>query len=127
MVTLVLPTKTEWIKALKSGNYRKGTKYLSNGGRFCCLGVLQDLVSRKSVVKRAYLSGSSQYLATDDIGLYSVSWARKLGLTIKVQEVLVDLNDGNEERDIKPRSFKQIAEYIKKNIPAWGKGVIAKL
>jgi len=37
----------EWVKALRSGEYKQGQSYLrSRDGKFCCLGVLCDLTNR---------------------------------------------------------------------------------
>jgi len=37
-------TKAEWIDALKSGKYKQGEGRLRRDDRFCCLGVLCDLM-----------------------------------------------------------------------------------
>lgn len=40
--------KKEWLEALRSGKYQQGNQELRTvEGRFCCLGVLCDLYSRK--------------------------------------------------------------------------------
>jgi len=37
----------EWVKALRSGEYKQGQSYLrSRDSKFCCLGVLCDLTNR---------------------------------------------------------------------------------
>lgn len=33
----------DWIKALRSGEYKQGKVYLNSDNKFCCLGVLSDL------------------------------------------------------------------------------------
>jgi hypothetical protein len=34
---------SEWVKALRSGDYEQGQEYLCRGGKFCCLGVLCEI------------------------------------------------------------------------------------
>ncbi len=36
--------KAQWIAALRSGEYRQGEGKLRDGGNYCCLGVLCDIV-----------------------------------------------------------------------------------
>ena len=36
--------KKKWLKALRSGKYKQGRDALRIGNKFCCLGVLCDLV-----------------------------------------------------------------------------------
>ena len=38
--------KTQWVAALRSGNYEQGRRYLRWGEGFCCLGVLCDLAAK---------------------------------------------------------------------------------
>ena len=37
--------KKLWVAALRSGKYEQGKEYLRWGNKFCCLGVLADLIS----------------------------------------------------------------------------------
>lgn len=36
--------KTRWLEALRSGEYKQGRAYLRKDDKFCCLGVLCDLI-----------------------------------------------------------------------------------
>ncbi len=36
--------KAQWLKALRSGEYRQGEFRLRDGGQYCCLGVLCDII-----------------------------------------------------------------------------------
>ena len=36
--------KERWLIALRSGNYQQGKGQLKDGDRYCCLGVLCDIV-----------------------------------------------------------------------------------
>ena len=38
--------KTQWIAALRSGDYKQGRSFLRKGNHYCCLGVLCDLHSK---------------------------------------------------------------------------------
>ena len=40
--------KEKWIKALESGEYKKGTHALKHGDKFCCLGVLTDIYIKET-------------------------------------------------------------------------------
>lgn len=37
-------TKEDWLAALRSGDYPKGTERLHRNGQWCCLGVLCDIL-----------------------------------------------------------------------------------
>lgn len=42
--------KARWIAALRSGEYRQGTRKLHQGDLFCCLGVLCDIAVKDGVI-----------------------------------------------------------------------------
>lgn len=48
--------KTEWLEALRSGEYKQGRGQLcrrtSEGDEFCCLGVLSEIAARHGIVDR---------------------------------------------------------------------------
>lgn len=44
--------KAEWIDALTSGEYPQGNHYLNKDGKFCCLGVLCELLVDKGLLTR---------------------------------------------------------------------------
>ena len=37
--------KKDWVKALRSGDYKQGKAFLHRDGKFCCLGVLCELAA----------------------------------------------------------------------------------
>lgn len=114
--------RRRWVKALRSGQYRKTTGNLvtSQNGKdsFCCLGVLCDLAVRAGVIAPpesndfGYLMyGGGSY----DLPVPVRVWA---GLTsssgtfdekIRRQYSLVNLND-----DVKGFTFKKIADVIER-------------
>lgn len=81
--------KTKWVEALRSGKYEQGTEQLYSEGKYCCLGVLCDIVDPRgrkwkratlppeTIVEKAGLDLPSPFVHYD---------ARK--------EPLVVLNDG---------------------------------
>jgi len=43
--------KTEWVAALRSGEYQQGSGYLRDlDGKYCCLGVLCDIAVKRGVI-----------------------------------------------------------------------------
>ena len=39
-----------WIEALESGKYEQGRIYLNDNGKFCCLGVLCDILVKNNML-----------------------------------------------------------------------------
>lgn len=93
--------KDKWLKALRSGRYKQGTGWLhdSPSNTYCCLGVLCAVAGFKSV-SYDYITG----LEPNDDSLYQILSERR-------QRILARQNDNG-------KTFKQIAAYIKKNVPA---------
>ncbi len=85
--------KKKWVKALRSGDYDQGKHFLRHGGRYCCLGVLCDVQSKKA------LSGLKS-LGTSQL---PPRWAA--GLTKEQMSELAKLNDTG-------KSFDKIADHI---------------
>lgn len=104
----------KWIKALRSGDYEQGRGVLkSTDDKYCCLGVLCDVVNPAGWVGKSY-RGST-------LGLTTVL-CEELGMPNDVQADLMDLNDGStpfNEAVKLPKSFKYIATYIEKNYKKW--------
>lgn len=40
--------KEQWLKALRSGEYKQGNGCLKSGDEFCCLGVLTDIYAKEN-------------------------------------------------------------------------------
>lgn len=87
--------KQDWLAALRSGEYEQGKAFLSNNGRFCCLGVAKEICSIEK--------------ASDGIELLNVGAAEALGLPYYVQCDLSGMNDSG-------RTFAEIADYIEGNL-----------
>jgi hypothetical protein len=92
--------KAQWVEALRSGEYQQGSGMLKyyddeiDEARFCCLGVLCDILGHEPGVDQQYPSGS----VLDEVGLLG-SYAK----------VLAHFNDKGD-------SFEQIADYIQENL-----------
>ena len=98
--------KRLWVKALRSGKYRQARETLRKGnGSMCCLGVLCEIqgIDWRTSVDRGMA------LSTTDI-------PRKFnaGLREYQRNTLGNLNDGTEK--IRKHSFREIADYIAKNL-----------
>ena len=91
---------TRWIEALESGRYRQGRNYLkvrdNNRTRYCCLGVLQKI--EPSIPNQ------------NDIFLKKDAVVKILGCNLNQKE-LSDMNDG---ADAEPKSFREIAQHLRK-------------
>jgi hypothetical protein len=112
--------KTDWVTELKSGKWIQGTDYLeqiaygedkSNDKTvYCCLGVLNNIAPLKSndLHNLRYISNDPDLIAKSDPKL-DYYWGF-LFVSETSQEELVILNDTEE------KSFKEIADYIEKNV-----------
>lgn len=96
--------KTKWVKALRSGKYRQTNGVLKDKAGFCCLGVLRDVANPADEREHA------------DEYLLSPEQCEEFGIAISKQKILADLNDGNEKKGIPKHSFREIANYIEKNL-----------
>ena len=105
----------KWVVALRSGKYKQGKGRLhkvnaSNHHKYCCLGVLCDVVGapKERVRNVFYYKGRAGILPSmvvDLVGMHSAEGALW-------DTSLIYLNDGEEG----PRkNFSQIADIIEKN------------
>lgn len=103
--------KAKWLKALRSGKYKQGDGYLyqvcGDEHRFCCLGVLAHIAS--PVPWRRAPGHSGVYMFNGDPSLLPKSFRAKIGLDEEAQDDLARMNDVG-------KSFKTIANWIKKNL-----------
>ena len=103
--------KKKWIAALRSGKYKQGDSALHKGEKYCCLGVLAEVLGAEWKDNGYYLNvpfvddklvgakGSAHgYLSPAFCGLYK-----------KTQVALGSKNDTG-------LSFKEIADYIEKRL-----------
>lgn len=115
--------KGEWLRALRSDEYRQGTGTLRYGNEFCCLGVLCDVYAKETKV-----DWEGDYAGRDDytfMGCGSalpeevMEWAGldhefgweglRMDMPLQNRYNLADLNDGG-------KTFKEIAEVIEREL-----------
>jgi hypothetical protein len=103
--------KAKWISALRGGRYIQGEGALNQNGKFCCLGVLADLMGMKSENN----PGFETEITYDTID-------RLLGSS-KLREKFIQMNDGtmimnaeNGNYAIDKKTFSEIADYIEEVI-----------
>lgn len=95
--------KEIWIKALRSGKYKQGPRYLNVGDYYCCLGVL---AVELGILHRTH-SGVS-YVNT--VNGTSQAYLDSTILPYKYQDKLGQMNDYSD------RTFDEIANWIEENI-----------
>jgi hypothetical protein len=109
--------KSKLIKALRSGKYKQADGQLrTSDNKFCCLGVACDIqnpdkwhkivptskLADKLNVENGYVHGKQDILLSN--------WMRnRIGISEKEQDILIKMNDDSF-------TFKQIADYIEKNL-----------
>ena len=102
--TFTKKAKQEWLKALRSGEYKQTTGMLmtanQHGKYFCCLGVYQDV--------RGFESTDKEILSSNEHP-YTRNGSDVLGLSSVIQKRLASMNDNG-------KSFEEIADYIETNI-----------
>lgn len=110
--------KSQWITALRSGNYTQGQGYLatetSEGRQHCCLGVLCELAVEAGVIKPGQVTEPLVNFAGDIAYLPEVvaEWAGmdRYGIVREDSgELIVDVASMNDDN----KSFEVIADAIK--------------
>ena len=93
--------KKPWIEALRSGKYEQGFKYLNRDGKYCCLGVLCDLLAKDNLISVYPLQDTHQTIEYEgDTG----------GLSIEVQ-LIVGLQDDIGNIRLTPKAKKALIPY----------------
>lgn len=116
--------KQKWIEALRSGQYRQGKGVLRDSAdRFCCLGVLCDVVNKSgwgaaydvdtSIAGNDVEISAHPYNDGEDINAVSLpcSFRERIGLHVADTSALIAMNDSGQD-------FETIAKHIEANIPA---------
>ncbi len=109
----------KWVKALRSGKYRKTTgnlcKVAENGNKsWCCLGVLTDLYNKEHKQDPIEIEAEDEdlpYSVEEWSGMKSSCGALPYGYGNRPVTSLAELNDCANSK----RSFKRIADIIEKN------------
>lgn len=112
--------KAAWLEALRSGRYKQGKGCLRSGppedSDFCCLGVLCDLGERKAW-SQAPGYGTWTYVGPDGIpasGYLPLDVMKLAGLTHTAAATLANMNDGDGDLNVPPRSLSEIADWIER-------------
>lgn len=116
--------KAEWVAALRSGKYEQGTSFLNRDNKFCCLGVLCDLI--KDEVGGQWIDKAADGIKSFQIGAsdshVSIPYDRKgwytaynsIGVTIEGEHrSLWNHNDGVSG---KAHTFIEIAKAIEEQL-----------
>ena len=95
--------KSQWIEALRSGKYKQGTGYLRpNENRFCCVGVLLDVIAPDEWDGGAHRHGQIAEMPMD--------LRETVGLSPPQVDSLYQMNDEYG------KTFSEIADYIEANL-----------
>jgi hypothetical protein len=96
--------KKKWVAALRSGDYTQGHGCLRRDYKYCCLGVLCDVIDPGRWYGDSYMYGverASAYLPN--------KLRENVSLSISHERILSQRND-------LAQTFDEIAEYIEKNL-----------
>lgn len=117
--------KALWVKALKSGKYKKGIQQLKTDKGYCCLGVLTDLYINKTGYKKGW-DGKLAHATDAQLPKKVMKWAGLKEADPKVEFKSRKLDsdamgnsDGSNRRtlsvinDKTKKNFSQIADIIK--------------
>ena len=108
--------RDKWVAALRSGKYQQGQNSLCHRKKYCCLGVLAEVVG-PGLVPISF--GTQSYGVRDELthGTFRTTmWGERSGEPLDEETVLtlISMNDG---RGVLPASFEEIAYWIEANIP----------
>lgn len=113
--------KVRWLAALRSGDYAQGQSCLhsQHDNRFCCLGVLADLLVKEGRGKwSASDTGRAVYVSFDGTSVQSLLPRHTLQI-VQVsdfqQNQLARMNDGQRADgvvEVESKTFNEIADYI---------------
>ena len=105
--------KELWITALVSSEYKQGCELLHNPttNRFCCLGVLCEVIRKKDPQLKRLTNGSYSLNKKRSINSnFDDAMLRRTGLSHDDTTALIHLNDETD------KSFEDIAYYIERNL-----------
>lgn len=103
--------KDRWTAALRSGGYVQGTDALCENGKYCCLGVLNDIQGNSFVVRKADGVRSRSYFNHSDLFVSGINlgWLETQGVTVSQSMTLTRMNNSG-------KPFDEIADWIEENI-----------
>lgn len=95
--------KKKWLAALRSGEYKQGKNKLRDGDRFCCIGVLCDIVDDSHWMPN---EGNGGFSYRGRISFLDDGVRRVVRLRPSAVSHLMDMNDK------RGKDFYQIANWI---------------
>lgn len=99
--------KAFWVDALRSGKYKQAKEQLSDGKKFCCLGVLCDVMAHPLW---EYDRDYEAQIMLDELWEIPPELRKKCKITRHEQMELINLNDE------KNKTFPEIADWIEENL-----------
>lgn len=118
--------KEQWVKALRSGDYKQGKTRLETDEGFCCLGVLCDLAVKAGIIERrptaAIRGGVASYGVeglTREISVLPrlvVDWAGLIDCNPLVRINGHYYHALSHMNDIEGSSFLEIADLIEEQL-----------
>lgn len=103
------PLIKRWVESLLNGTYEQGIGRLNNANKFCCLGVLCDLVDPEAWIDNispSWVLQNRKSFRVQGGGLYlTFKECEEFGITQEESVILAEMND-------KSHSFKVIAQWI---------------
>lgn len=105
--------KNQWVKALRSGNYEQGKNLLrSKENKFCCLGVLCDLMNSQA--------WDESYIETVGGYYWGASGAIIIGFDTIINTPGIEQGNLTNMNDTQNKSFAEIADFIEANVRSTG-------
>lgn len=114
--------KDKWVAALRSGEYTQGVHYMYAKGKYCCLGVLQEVAtgvrpieySKSTIFIKEYLDSmyNKGILAAMNDGLLTPKY-------IDLLKYVTETYSSDFEPNIKKKAytFSEIADHIEDKLP----------
>lgn len=104
--------KEKWLNALRSGDNKQITETLYKDGGYCCLGLACKIIGKSNSV----IGRSGDVIPYSEAFDTMPNMLRGAADDENLVGILTSMNDGTAEFSGDPKSFKQIANYIEKNL-----------
>lgn len=103
--------KQKWCEALRSGKYEQGTGELCANNRYCCIGVLCEILNIPSeIIDYNNIATRRPFKLYNNLRFnLSKEHKEQIGLTDSEENILINANDAGD-------TFAKIADYIEKNL-----------
>lgn len=114
----------EWVKALRSGDYKQGRFYLKKNDHHCCLGVACEIAVVRGVIDAAIDTtddvNNADLVGVKEFAGHAQGLPEKVQLWMGMQNGLGARNDTEMELSLAAmnddgKTFAEIADYIDQN------------